>query len=137
MAVNAGALPQHAHGVAEILREHVQHGHPSLLAMHFTEQVRPAEPEQRLTPRLGRRQAVPAAFVDQQLEMRGQLFVELAVQPLVPRPPPTAATTIDAQPAASSVGPPSLARTRPITAASRSQFSVSATSCFSPALVML
>jgi hypothetical protein len=35
------------------------------------------------------------------------------------------------------VSGPSLARTRPITAVSRSQYSVSAASCFSPVLVML
>ena len=74
-------------------------------------------------------------FVDQQLEMRGQLLVELAVQPGA-RDESADARDDRVHEALHWLDLPS-ASTRPITAASRSQFSVSATSCFSPALVML
>ena len=129
------ALPEHAHAVPQILREHVQHGHASLLAVHFAERHRPAEFPERFMPRVGVRQAAAAAFVDEQLQMRGQLFVELAVQPVSSHHRPRAGPD-RAEPCLHRSGPP-LASTRPITAASLSQFSVSATSCFSPARVMV
>jgi hypothetical protein len=73
-------LPQHPHGVAQVLGDHVETRHSSLLPVHFAQRHQRAEFEQRLAPRVGRRQTAAPAVVDEQLEMRGQLFVEFTIE---------------------------------------------------------
>src|SRR4029450_12726745 len=123
--------------VLQVLQQPVHHVNPSLLAVGFTKHSGAAEPLEGRATRVGRRPAAAQVLVNQQLEVRPQFLVELAVEPLTaergsaPRPR-------DVQPSPERDHPSdlSLARTRPITAARRSQYSVCATSCFSPALVI-
>ena len=130
-----GALPEHSDRVAHVLREDVEPGQAALLAVHLAETVRPAELQEGLASRVRGGQPAPLEFVGQQLEVRRQLFVELTLQPILreqrsqPRPD-------QAKPGRHWPDPPS-ARNRPITAATRCQFSVSAASCFPPGLVIV
>ena len=130
-----GALPEHSDRVAHVLREDVEPGQAALLAVHFAETVRPAELQEGLASRVRGGEPAPLEFVGQELEVRPQLFVELTLQPILrdersqPRPD-------QSKPGCHLPDPPS-ARNRPITAATRCQFSVSAASCFSPGLVIV
>ena len=129
------ALPQPAERVAQVLGDDVHHGQAAVLAVRLAEPVGPAEFQERLAPRLGRGEPAPAELVRQQLEMRRQLFVELAIQP-VPRDDRSQPRPQQGEQRGHCPDPPS-ASTRPITAATRSQFSVAAASCVSPGLVIV
>ena len=129
-------LQQHAHRIADVLRHRVGHGDASLFAVGFAEPLGPAEPPERDAARFVRRQPAAACLVHEQLEMGCQLFVELSIDaPPQHRRDQARAERPETGPGAHSSGPP-LASTRPMTAARRSQYSVSTTSWRSPARVM-
>jgi hypothetical protein len=130
-------FPEHAQRVLQVLQQLVDHVDPSLLAIGFSKHVRTAEPLQGQPPRVGRCETPAQTLVDQQFEVGRQLLVELAIEPLVTErraaPQPRHAEPLPR------TGHPSdlpFASTRPITAASRSQYSVCAISCLSPDLVI-
>ena len=129
-------LQQHAQRIPDVLRQRVGHGDASLFAVGFAELLGAAEPPERDAARFVRRQPGAACLVHEQLEMGGQLFVELSIDaPPQQRRGQAGAERPETGPGAHSPGSP-LASTRPMTAARRSQYSVSTTSCRSPARVM-
>jgi len=75
-------LPQHAHGVAQVLRNRLDERHAPLLPVGLAEQLEAAECAKRFTARVLVRPAAAAVFVNEELQMRRQLLVELAVQPV-------------------------------------------------------
>ena len=128
------ALQQHSEGVAYVLGEDVEERQAMLFAVRFAEPVRSAELQQGLASSVRGGEAAPLELVSQELEVRRQLLVELTLQ-LVLRNQRSQPRPGQPKPGCHCPDPPS-ARKRPITAATRCQFSVSAASCFSPGLVM-
>ena len=128
------SLPEHSDGVPRVLHERIDQREPPRVAMPFAERCRQAEFEESVAPRVRFGQPAPTGLIGQQLEVRGQFIVELPIEP-VPADERSQARPEQAEEGGHDSAPGS-ASTRPIMAATRSQFSVSAASCFSPALVM-
>ena len=73
--------PQHARAVPHVLRDVLQHGDPAALAVLLAHAADAAEPNQRVTARIGRRHPGTDVVVDVHLQMARQLVPQVAIAP--------------------------------------------------------